>query len=257
MLNIFEIINLIVLKLLTKTILEKFIKAESGIKDMEFEDLLSKSKWSILKELSKGDKSAVEIAKKTNQSTANVTQQLRLLEAYNMVKKVKQEAKEGKRKAGKPKTPYMLSQEILITSILKPGLAEKKTLKLKEADDCQKCIMTMFFLLNPEDHYHLIKFVCVTDMLKKADTIGFIKSSEKEIEIMIITDHVKEVREKFSNMSISGLDGKTKKIISWSHNKKEVEEGLERKEEYFINLIKNSKELIDKKGYLKELRQRL
>lgn len=246
-----------ILKLLTKIILEKFIKLKRRIKYMEFEDLLSKSKWNILKELSKGERSAVEIAKKTNQSIANVTQQLRLLEAYNLVKKVKQETKEGKRKAGKPKTPYQLNQEIVITSILKPGLAEKKTLKLKEADGCQKCIMNMYFLLNPEDHYYLIKFLCVTDMLKKADTVCYIKSGEKEIEIMIITEHVKEVREKYSNMSMSGLDGKTKKIISWSHNKKEIEEGLERKEEYFVNLVKNSKELMDKKEYLKELKQRL
>ena len=60
---------------------------------MDYEELLTKSKWSILKELSKGEKSAVEIAKKTDQSIANVTQQLKLLEAYNLVKKGKQEPK--------------------------------------------------------------------------------------------------------------------------------------------------------------------
>ncbi|MBW2990619.1 ArsR family transcriptional regulator [Candidatus Woesearchaeota archaeon] len=224
---------------------------------MEYEDLLTKSKWSILKELAKGEKSATEIAKKTSQSTANVTQQLRLLEAYNIVKKAKQEVKEGKRRAGKPKTPYVLSQEIVLASMLKPGIADKKLLKLRELDECHKCLLNILFILKPEDHYYLIKFICNTDMIKKADTIGYLKSDEKEIEITIITEHIKEVREKYSNMNIPGLEGKTKKIISWSHNKKEVEEGIERKEEYFINLIKNSKELIDKKEYLKELRQKI
>jgi len=201
---------------------------------MEFEDLLSKSKWAILKELAKGEKSAVEIAKKTNQSIANVTQQLQLLEAYNLVKKAKQ-IKE--KKAGKPRTPYTLNQEIVMVSMLKPGIAEKKLLKLRETDDYHKCLLNIFFILKPEDHYYLIKFICLTDMVKKADTI--------------------EVREKYSNMNIIGLEGKTKKIISWSHNKKEIEEGLEKKEDYFINLIENCKELVDKKDYIKELRQKL
>ena len=221
---------------------------------MEFEDLLTKSKWSILKELAKGEKSAVEIAQKTNQSIANITQQLRLLEAYNLVKKTKHEKK---KKPGKPRIPYTLNQELVMTSMLKPGIAEKKILKLREADDCHKCLLNIFFTLNPEDHYHLIKFICDTEMLKKADTIAYLKADEKEIEIMIITEHIKEVRENYSNMSITGLNGKTKKIISWSHNKKEMDEGLARKEEYFINLIKNSKELLDKKDYIKELKQKI
>nr|MCK4930198.1 winged helix-turn-helix transcriptional regulator [Nanoarchaeota archaeon] len=219
---------------------------------MEFEDLLTKSKWSILKELAKGEKSAVEIAKKTNQSIANVTQQLQLLEAYNLVKKAKQ-VKE--KKAGKPRTPYVLSQEIVLASMLKPGVADKKLLKLKELDECHRFLLNIFFILNPEDHYYLIKFACITDIIKKADTIAYLNSDDKEIEIMIITEHTCEVREKYSNMNITGLDGKTKKIISWTHNKKEIEEGLERKEDYFINLVKNSRELIDKKDNIKELRQ--
>lgn len=219
---------------------------------MEFEDLLTKSKWSILKELAKGEKSAVEIARKTNQSIANVTQQLQLLEAYNLVKKAKQ-VKE--KKAGKPRTPYVLSQEIVLTSMLKPGIAEKRLLKLKELDAYHRFLLNLFFILNPEDHYYLIKFTCITDIIKKADTIAYLNSDDKEIEIMIITEHTREVREKYSNMNITGLDGKTKKIISWTHNKKEIEEGLERKEDYFINLVKNSRELIDKKDYIKELKQ--
>jgi DNA-binding HxlR family transcriptional regulator len=219
---------------------------------MEFEDLLTKSKWSILKELAKGDKSAVEIARKTNQSTANTVQQLVILEAYNLIKKAKHEKE---KKPGKPKTFYALNQEIVALSLLKPGLAEKKLLKLKEADAFHKLMFNVFFTLNAEDHYCLMKFICESDMLRKADTIAYLSSDEKEIEIMIITEHVHEVREKYSNMSITGLDGKTKKIISWSHNKKEVEEGLARKEDYFVNLVKNSKELIDKKDNLRELKE--
>ena len=145
----------------------------------------------------------------------------------------------------------------MILNILKEGLAEKKAMKLREVDEFQRFLLNLFFMPSTDDHYCLIKFACLTDMLKKAETIGFLRSDEKEIEIIIITEHFKEVREKHSNMNIAGLDGKTKKIISWSHNKKEIEEGLERKEEYFVNLIKNSKEIFDRKDNLKELKKKV
>ena len=222
---------------------------------MEFEDLLTKSKWSILKELSKGDKSAVDIARKTSQSIANVTQQLALLEAYNLVKKAKQEKL---KKPGKPKTAYALSQEIFAFSFLKPGMAEKSIIKLREADLFPKFVLNAYFTLKEEDHYPVIKYVCESEIIKKAECIAFLQSNEKEIELFVITEQqLHDFREKFSNFHVNCLDGKTKKIISWSHNKKEVEEGLERKEDYFINLVKNSRELIDKKEELKELKEKV
>lgn len=221
---------------------------------MEFEDLLTKSKWSILKELAKGDKSAVDIARKTNQSTANVTQQLVILEAHGLVKKAKKE--EHQERPGKPKTPYSLSQELFAFSFLKSGMAEKSIIKLREADLFPKFILNAYFTLKEEDHYPVIKYVCESEILKKADSIGFLKSNEKEIELFVITEEqLHDFREKFSNYNITCLDGKTKKIISWSHNKKEVEEGLGKKEEYFINLVKNSKELVDKKESLAKIKE--
>jgi DNA-binding transcriptional ArsR family regulator len=223
---------------------------------MEFEDLLTKTKWDILKELAKGDKSAVEIARKTNQSIANVTQQLVVLEAHNLVKKAKKE--ERQKKPGKPKTPYGLSQELFAFSFLKPGLAEKSVIRLREADLFTKFVLNAYFTLKEEDHYPVVKYICESEILNKADSIGFLQSNEKEIELFVITEEqLHDFREKFSNYHILGLDGKTKKIISWSHNKKEVEEGLEKKEEYFINLVKNSKELVDKKESLKRFKEKI
>jgi hypothetical protein len=223
---------------------------------MEFEDLLTKTKWAILKELAKGDKSAVEIAKKASQSVANVTQQLVILEAHNLVKKAKKEEKQ--KRPGKPKTPYALNQEIFAFSFLKPGTAEKSIIKLREADFFPKFVLNAYFTLKEEDHYPVVKFVCESEILKKADCIAFLQSNDKEIELFIITEQqLHDFREKYSNFHVSGLDGKTKKIISWSHNKKEVEEGLESKNEYFVNLVKNSKELVDKKETLRELKEKV
>jgi hypothetical protein len=224
---------------------------------MEFEDLIIKTKWSILRELAKGDKSASEIARKINQSIANTTQQLAILEAYSMIKKVKHEH-EKQKKPGKPKTPYALNQELFAFSFLKPGLAEKSIIKLREADLFPKFVLNAFFTLKEEDHYPIVKYVCESEILKKADSIAFLQSNEKEIELFIITEQqLHDFREKYSNFHVTGLDGKTKKIISWSHNKKEVEEGLEKKEDYFISLVKNSKELADKGETLRELKEKV
>jgi predicted transcriptional regulator len=223
---------------------------------MEFDELIIGSKWEILKELSHGEKSAAEISKKINQSTANITIQLKMLEAYGMVKKTTRPS-ESKRKAGKPKTPYMLNQEMLITCFLKPGYAEKMTTKLKELDYFHRLFVNIFLTMAQDQHYPLIKYVTEADLIRKAEAISYLESNDKETELLIITEHVQELRANYSNASIETPEGKTKKIISWTHNKKEIEEGLDRKEEYFINLVKKSKELIDKKGILEELKKRI
>jgi hypothetical protein len=223
---------------------------------MECEELINGSKWEILKELSYKEKSAVELSRKINQSTANITTQLKILEAYGIIKKTAIPA-ENKRKAGKPKTPYTISQDILITCFLKQGHAEKRIIKLKELNHFHKLFVNIFFTLSQDQHYPLIKYVTEADLIRKADAISYLESNDKETELLIITEHVQELRSNYSNASIETPEGKTKKIISWTHNKKEIEEGLERKEEYFINLIRKSKELIDKKGILEELKQKI
>jgi hypothetical protein len=223
---------------------------------MDYEELLSGRRWDIIKELSRGEKSAVELAKKTDQSTANATVQLRILEAYGLAKKIKPEPS-AKRKIGKPKTPYTLCQDLALMSIVKQGMTERRTIKLKDADDFHKLMVASFFIVPVEHHYSVLKYLMEAELLRRAETIALLDTNEREAELFIITDQVNELRDKHSNASIETPDGKTKKIISWAHNKKEVEEGLGRKEEYFINLVQKSKVLLDKKGIMEELRQKI
>jgi predicted transcriptional regulator len=227
----------------------------TGIK-MDYDELLSGSRWEIIKELSRGEKSAVELAKKTNQSTANITVQLKLMEAQGFIKKTLPEQKE-KRKAGKPKKPYALCQNLATMCIIKPGITERKTIRLKDADDFHALMCTTFFVVPTEHHYSILKYLMDAELLRRAELIALIDSNEREAELFIITEKVHELREKYSNASIETPEGKTKKIISWTHSKQEVEEGLGRKEEYFINLVQKSKVLLDKRELLEELRNKL
>ena len=171
---------------------------------------------------------------KIDNSLANTVIQLKILEAYNMIRKSKPEAQQ-KRKIGKPKIMYELSQEIIFAGILKQGIAEKKI--IKQPDSFQQIMYNSIFLMAPEEQYCLLKFLLETEIIKKIQSLSFLRSNEREIELFVMTEHVAEFREKYSNYTVEPVAGKTKKIISWSHNKKEVEEGLSRGEEYFKELL--------------------
>ena len=219
---------------------------------MEADEIFTGSKWAILKELAKGRKSASEVARKTGQSTANTTVQLKLLEAHGYVKKSRQDT-EARRKTGKPKTPYELSQEVALTGALRPGLAYKKTSRMRDLGDFQKYLLNTACLADEDVQYALVKYALDSNMIKKADLICLVSQEGRETELFIVTEsHLEEVRSKHSNASVEVPGGKTKKVISWSHNKKEVEEGLERGDSYFQNMVRNSSELLDKKGLLSE-----
>jgi hypothetical protein len=219
---------------------------------MEVEEVFTKNKWDLLKELSRGKKSASELARKTGQSTANTTTQLKLLEAQGIVKKSKQV--EGvKRKVGKPKAPFELNQDIIVFGVLRPGVAELDIKKARDLDDFQNFLVNTSINLDRDDQYALVKYACESDILRKVDLIAILDSPRNELELFIVTEHhLDEIRHKHSNLTVELDSSKTKKIISWSHNKREVEEGLEKGEEYFQNLIQNSRGLIDKKGLLEE-----
>ncbi|MBN2142735.1 winged helix-turn-helix transcriptional regulator [Candidatus Woesearchaeota archaeon] len=241
---------------------------------MELEDIFSKNKWATIQALAQGPASASEIAQKTGQSTANTLIQLQLLEASQIIKKVKNpntkdmttEKKESLKSKeqtktkntgpGKPKTRYELIQEVVMVSIVRPGLAAKKILKIKEMDPFQE-ITFHIQATCPENFYPIAQYCCKGSIPRKAETIAFLKAEGNEVELFIITDNLDEIRKNYSQFTAEDIKGKTKKIISWSHNRKEIEEGLGRGEEYFVDLVKNSRILLDQKSYLSELKKRL
>ena len=93
---------------------------------MDFETLFTSTKWEILDQLSKKSYSPLELSKILNTSMANISQQLRLLEALNLVKK----EKVSNRDKGKPRTLYSLSADYAYIIVFANGIAEKKLVKL-------------------------------------------------------------------------------------------------------------------------------
>lgn len=197
-------------------------------------EIFSSNKWVLIKEIAEKSQSPSDLAEKTKTSLSNIVQQLKLLEAYGIVKKEKAEPTNTN---GKPKMIYSINKELAYIIYLKEGQAQKALFKIEPT---LKGILNMIFASN-EDNYFLSKFFFQNeDILKKCKSISLIKSTRDSIELFLITDHVDEIRAKFSNTFVQDLAGKTKKIVNWTHNEHEIEEGLHRKDKYFIDLIKNA-----------------
>ena len=74
---------------------------------MELEPMFTEQKWNILKCLSEEKYSPLQLAEKLDTTMANISQQLRLLEAANLVKKKKIK----NRDKGKPRTLFSLTDD--------------------------------------------------------------------------------------------------------------------------------------------------
>ena len=96
---------------------------------MELEGLFREQKWNILRFLSEGSYSPLQLAVKANTTIANISQQLRLLEAAGLVRK----EKVSNRERGKPRTRYFISRDILYVVVLSRALQEKGMVELGES----------------------------------------------------------------------------------------------------------------------------
>lgn len=212
-------------------------------------EIFASNKWNILKELAEKPQSPSDLALKTGTSLSNITQQLKLLEAYKIVRKEKSEEKN----AGKPRTIYYLNTEISYAIILKEGMAERKLFYI---DNNNEMLFDIIFGMNPDDLIFILKFSFkYEEVLKKCKAIGFLKSTRDSIELFLITDHLDEIRSKFSNVFIDDHHGRTKKIINWSHNEFEINDGLHRKDKYFMDMIKNVQIIHDPNSILSHVKE--
>lgn len=99
---------------------------------MDLETLLTGTKWEILQMLAEKKRSPLELAKILNTTIANISQQLRLLQAAGLVKK---ERAEGTKRAegigaGKPRTLFSIAYEFAFVIMVSDKTAKKKMVKL-------------------------------------------------------------------------------------------------------------------------------
>jgi len=213
---------------------------------MHFEEILNTSRWSILESVAHGERGAAEIASSAKTSLPNVSQQMRLLEAYGLVTQRKEE-NDGR----KPVNVYALAKEIGHVALVRKGFAGKKTLTM---DKYHEAIMNIWFLNRNEDHYFLAKFFWQQEEFINACTaVAVVESKGDEIHLLVLAapDKVADIRKRFSKILLTGPDGgKKRNIISWTHSISELEDGIARQDSYFKNLLKSPHIIIDKEGAL-------
>lgn len=149
---------------------------------MEQETLFTASKWDILKILASGEKCPIQLAKLSNTSVANISQQLRLLEMAGLV----HSKRISNRDKGQPRLLYSLvgNQSFLITS--GRDFVDKKFLDLSEYN---KIILKIWFLDNPALHYFLEKaFWQIESHLAEIEGIVFENNGSDDISLIIVSD---------------------------------------------------------------------
>jgi len=134
---------------------------------MEKEILFTTSKWEIIKSISIKPQSPLGIAKILNTTVANVSQQLRLLEAAGLVNK-QRVANTG---AGQPRALFSLSGDFLFMSLASNGLAKKELFNISKL----QVVISRIWLLNIPESDILSKFIYSNEnILDKVKNLYFV-----------------------------------------------------------------------------------
>lgn len=173
---------------------------------MEQETLFTSSKWDILKCLEAGKKSPLDLAKETNTSVANISQQLRLLELAGFVKS----ERISNRDKGMPRILYSVADNHSYIVASTPGFVEKKFLTLQ---DYQKCTLKIWFLDNQNLQRYVERFFWgIERLLDKIDVIAFDAKDFNNIKVNILSGN-QDVK-KLKDIVVDGQFG----IVKFSIN---------------------------------------
>lgn len=182
---------------------------------MEIDSFLTLPRWRILEILSAQPSSPIEISAKINTSTAYVSQQLKLLEAANIVKK----HKTGAADKGKPRVVFSIAKDIVYLTILSNNFSTKKIVNI---DEKNKIILRIWLLDNSELRHSLEKAYWLLEKnIEEIKGIYLDKAGKKPC-LIVFTDSDK-IKSKLSSISKEigeGLEIKISKV-SESHKSSE------------------------------------
>jgi DNA-binding transcriptional ArsR family regulator len=214
---------------------------------VKFETLLNSSRWNILEALARGEFTASELARITKSSLPNISQQAKLLEAYEVIK-TRREEKQG---PGKPRTIYELNKNLAHIAVARKGFAGKKTLTL---DTFHNAVLNIWFLDRADDHYYLQKFLWQNEeLIKECLGMALVEARGDELHLLVLAapEKLEHLRKKFSKAVISSQE-KQRSVIAWTHSVEEMREGLARDDTYYKNLLKKPHIIVEKDDVFRE-----
>ncbi len=214
---------------------------------MDLESVFTDSKWNILAELSHGSLSPTELANKTGTSVANISTQIRLLEALDFIEKEKLN-NVGK---GEPRKLFSLKKEFCYLILGTKFAVGKKMIRL---DDENMPFFTSLMINDPMVSYIIMKlFLDHENIIKESLAIGYVSCKNEEVEILLIS----QTPSSFYHLNEKHIirNNRTFKIKAHVHTKEALQSGINNKEEYFISLIKKVYILLDKENILAKLKK--
>ncbi|MBR9705116.1 ArsR family transcriptional regulator [Candidatus Pacearchaeota archaeon] len=151
---------------------------------MELDSFLTESKWQILKIIAKNPSSPVIISKIIKTSVAYVSQQLKILEAANIVTK----KRTGAVDKGKPRSVYSISQDFVYLTIL---TKENPTKKKLTPNNHQKVTLNIWAIDNSDIHYYLEKLYWKLESHIKNINGIYLDSNHDKPKVIILSNNKK------------------------------------------------------------------
>jgi len=148
---------------------------------MELETMFSEQRWNIIRCLGENKHSPLQLAGKLNTTIANISQQLRLLQAANLVKTERVQSREK----GKPRKFFTLSHDYVYLISAMNEFTDKKLLELS---DHHKTILKIWFMENSELHYDLEKFYWKIEKYLKDITGIIVLPQMGKADIIVVSD---------------------------------------------------------------------
>jgi predicted transcriptional regulator len=177
---------------------------------MDYSSFMSSPRWKLLEIMAHQPSSPSELALAMETSVAYVSQQLKLLEAANLVSK----KRTGRAEKGKPRMLFSLSGEMAYFVALINGSPFRKLLHLTEH---HKIILKIWLLDNKDIHKVIEKiYHALEEELSEIKNISF---STKFSRLLIVTDS-KKVKSKIESLSKSIENKVDLKIVTESELKK-------------------------------------
>ncbi len=161
---------------------------------MNFEMLFSEQKWNILEALSEGEYSPLQLAEKSKTTMANISQQLRLLEASNLVKK----NKIPNREKGKPRSLFSLTNDHAYAISATRWHAEKKLLNL---DKMHKILFRALFFEKDLRYFSEKFFWEIENHIEEIEAAA-LKDSGKDIDVILVSKNAELIEKKIRNISV-------------------------------------------------------
>ncbi|MGE0793037.1 MAG: hypothetical protein AB7V77_02540 [Candidatus Woesearchaeota archaeon] len=215
--------------------------------------LFSNSKFEILKKVAEKEQSPTDLSQKLGFSVPYVHQQMVLLEAQGFIKK--KVLKDGSN--GKPKQIYRLINEFANISLVREGFAEQ----FKISKEGYTLLYLQLISMMPSSNYFLFSkyYWQNVEEIFKLKSLSLISYDDEKIELFGVADanDVFELRKKISHVKLKDVKNEDKIIVCWVNTVTECQEGILKKDNYYLSHITRAKVLFDNENILKELKEEI